>query len=90
MTEPLDLTAECSLLLAASEILDAMDYARYHGGGNGRAANRRWAEVRRVSDAIAKWRREQGLGVSSARTNERECQRRSDARRIARRIAGEP
>ena len=71
---------ERDLILWASEVIDAMWYARYHGGQNGRDASKRWAEFRACGNKLNEWRLQNGAGLTLARTKEHRAE--EQARRM--------
>lgn len=76
--------AERDLLLWASEVIDAMWYARYHGGQNGRDASKRWSEFRACGNKLNEWRLANKAGLTSSRTKEHRAEEK--ARRIRREV----
>ena len=74
------LTREAMLLVGASNVLDEMWRARYHGGSSsGRQGNERWVRLRALADEIAKWRKANDLGESPTRLAERKTAARARA-----------
>lgn len=71
------LYVERDLLVWASEVIDAMWYARYHGGENGRAASKRWAEFRACGNKLNEWRLQSGVGLTLARAKEHRADERA-------------
>lgn len=67
-TLPGCVSEEVDLLLRASETLDSMWHARYHGGmSSGRQGHERWVSLKSISDDIAAWRRRNGFDPTTAR-----------------------